>query len=357
MWSRRDWIAGVGLAGAGRTLGACPSAAVALAYADLPVAARRLAADLGLTEDTFPAYREAQRKALAERVIAGSAEQIGYYLLQSTQFTRLSPLEPLRLARLDGKELPAEVRQRMETFQASFAESLDERHRLVVGLFRGLPAEWTLERCYHHTMRFLRDRLARGPDPEAVNALYQQRGLSSDTDAANTAMLTAALPHLGRPKRVLLVGPGLNLTGRERFDDAAALEQPQWDWLRQQFGSQVTIDSVDVRPEVLTFLRSRQRCAVEADITTQMPAAGAYDLAVATNLFVYLDDRGLLLAMASLGRALQPEGVLLHNDGRFAAKVFGRAAGMPVVHFAPVSLGWRNGREQMDRAVVHQVPK
>lgn len=354
MWTRRAWIAG-----AASALGACPSAATALAYNDLPLAARRLAADLGLTAESFPAYVAAQRVALAERVIAGSAEHITYYLLQSNTFTALGSLEPLGLARAAATGLPAEVRQRIEAFKASsgdhpIARQLDERHSLVVGLRESLPAEWSLERCYEHTMGFLRRRLAEGSNPEAVNVLYQQRGLSSDTGAGNTQVLSAAQQRLGRPKRVLLVGPGLDFTRREGFEDSAPLEQPQWDWLRQQFGADVAIDSADVRPEVLEFLRARKRCAVEADITSQIPEVGAYDLAVATNLFVYLEDRGLLTALAGLSRALRPGGVLLHNDGRFAAKVFGEAVGMPVTHFAPVSLGVRNGREQMDRVVLHR---
>jgi SAM-dependent methyltransferase len=349
MWTRRGWMAGIGSA-----LGACPPAALPLAYADLPVAARRLAADLGLTAETFPEYLVAQRKALAVRVVAGSAEHITYYVLQSRRFSSLEALDPLRLAKLGSGGPPAEVGLRLKAFRASVATTLDERHGLIVGLFRGLPADWTLERCYEHTMRFLRERLAEGLDPEAVNSLYQRRGLSSDTAEGNTTVLTAAVPHLGRPKRVLLVGPGLDLTRREGYDDATPLEQPQWEWLRERFGEGATIDAVDIRPEVLAFLRKRGRCAVEVDITTQIPAVGVYDLAVATNLFVYLDDRSLLMALAGMARALRPGGVLMHNEGRFAAKVFGGAVGMPVVHFAPVSLGFRNGREQMDRAVIHR---
>ena len=349
MWTRRLWMAGVGSA-----LGACPATATPLAYSDLPPAARRLAADLGLTAESFPAYLAAQRAALAERVVAGSAEHLTYYVLQSQRFTSSGGLDALALARSRSDALPVEAKLRMDAFRASTTATLDERHSLMVGLYRGLPVDWTLERCYDHTTRFLRERLATGPDPDVVNSLYQRRGLSSDSVAGNTKVLAAAQPHLGVPKRVLLVGPGLDLTRREGFQDDAPLEQPQWNWLRQQFGSKAAIDSVDVRPEVLTFLRRRGRCAVEADITAQIPAVGVYDLAVATNVFVYLDDRGLMMALAGLARALRPGGVLLHNDGRFAAKVFGESLGMPVVHFSPVSLGFRNGREQMDRVVVNR---
>ena len=352
MDTRRGWIGTIGT-----LLGACPASPVALLYSDLPPPARALAADLGVTAETFPAYRTAQRATLTRRIVAGSAEQITYYLLQSRSFTILPPLAPLGLARLPNQHLPAEVAQRLAAWRAAAKaaeDGPDERLRLVAGLTRTLPADWTLERCYDHTMAFLRERLLGEQAPEAVNALYQRRGLLADSARANTAVLTTASPHLGQPKRILLAGPGLDLTRREGFDDAAPLEQPQWDWLRQRFGPDVAIDAVDVRPEVLAFLRGRKRCAVEADITDEIPAAGAYDLAIATNLFVYLDDRGLLLALAGMARALRPGGCLLHNDGRFAAKVFGGAVGLPVVQFAPVALGFRNGREQMDRAVLHR---
>lgn len=352
MDTRRGWIGTVGA-----LLGACPSSPARLSYPDLPSAARALAADLGLRADSFPAYCDAQRKRLAERIVAGSAEQITYYLLQSSRFTSLPALAPLDLARVPQPTLPAAVARRLAAWRTAAdaaTQSPDERCRLVAGLISALPADWTLERCYLHTMAFLRERLLGEQAPDAVNALYQRRGLLADSARANTAVLAAAQDRLGQPQRILLAGPGLDLTRREGFDDAAPLEQPQWDWLRQHWGPAPTLDAADVRPEVLAFLRGRRRCAVEADITTDIPAVAAYDLIVATNLFVYLDDRGLLLALASLARALRPGGLLLHNDGRFAAKVFGGAVGLPVVHFAPVSLGLRNGREQMDRAVLHR---
>jgi SAM-dependent methyltransferase len=84
----------------------------------------------------------------------------------------------------------------------------------------------------------------------------------------------------------------------------------------------------------------------------QLPA-GRYDLAVATNLLVYLNDQELALALGNLAQALRPGGCLLHNDPRFAARLFGEAAGIPVVHFESVRLGTRAGREQLDRVVVH----
>ncbi|MFN9266526.1 MAG: hypothetical protein ACK6DY_23965 [Acidobacteriota bacterium] len=341
----------------GALLEACPASPVAMDYTDLPASARALAADLGLTPDSFPAHRAARRQLLAERIVAGSAEQITYYLLQSRSFTALPPVVPLALARLPDRALLPAAAPRLAAWREATRASdpdADERRRLVAGLYRGLPAAWTLERCYLHTMEFLRDRLLGEQAPDAVNALYQRRGLLADSARASTAVLAAAQERLGQPQRILLAGPGLDLTRREGFDDAAPLEQPQWDGLRRRWGAAPGLDAADVRPEVLAFLRGRQRCAIEADITTEIPAIAAYDLIVATNLFVYLDDRGLLLALAALARALRPGGLLLHNDGRFAAKVFGGAVGLPVIHFTPVSLGLRNGREQMDRAVLHR---
>ena len=77
---------------------------------------------------------------------------------------------------------------------------------------------------------------------------------------------------------------------------------------------------------------------------------------VATNILLYLDDVELALALANFAQALRPGGCLLHNDSRFAARLFGEAAGIPVTYFQAVQLGTRGGREQVDRIVVHCKP-
>ena len=351
MLSRRLWLAALT-----SPLWPCaPVPARQLDFADLPAAALALAGDLGLSKASWPSYVAAQNTSLSTRVIAGTAEALTYFILQSRRFTSLPPLEPLALARAGILTPDAAVAARLVAFENSAIQIRDARHALLIDLYRQLPPEWSLAACYRHTLAFLHVRLTEAKEREAIDELYQRRGLSSDTAIANTATLDAAWPHLlSAPRSALLIGPGLDLTRREYFSDDIPLTQPQLERLVALLGPQARLDCVDVRPEVLAFLRQSKRCAIAADITTQIPSVGTYDLAVATNVLVYCDDRSLFTALAALSVSLKPGGYLLHNDSRFAAKVFGRALNFPVVHFAPVSLGRRQGIEQLDRVVLHR---
>ncbi|MCX6607109.1 MAG: class I SAM-dependent methyltransferase [Acidobacteria bacterium] len=353
MLSRRRWLAALT-----PPLWPCASSpARPLDFADLPAAALPLARDLGLSESSWPSYTAAQNTSLSSRISAGTAEALTYFILQSRRFTSLPPLQPLALASLGILTPDAAVEARLAAFQTSLSQIRDARHALLVELYRQLPPDWTLAACYRHTLAFLHARLKEAKEQEAIDALYQRRGLSSDTATANTATLDAAWPHLQpAPRNALLIGPGLDLTRRENFSDDAPLAQPQLERLLSLLGPAARLDCVDVRPEVLAFLRQTKRCGFAADITTQIPAVGTYDLAVATNVLVYFDDRSLFTALAALAVSLKPGGYLLHNDSRFAAKLFGRALNLPVAHFAPVSLGRRQGVEQLDRVVLHRRP-
>lgn len=269
--------------------------------------------------------RQAERQQL--RIAHGSAEHIAYYLLQSKSFTSLPPTEPMRAA--NGK-LPF-PQLRAEHLLA--AKPQCERHRLIRNLYDGL--KWPLERCYEHTISFLR---AKEIDQSPLDPLYQARGLSSDTSPDSlTGLSSIDIP----AKRVLLAGPGLDLTRREKFSDNLPLKSYQLDYLRARYP---LVDAVDIRPEVIDYLG-----ATSHDLTTQILPA-QYDLIIATNVFVYLNDAELLCALTGLSLSLPPGGLLVHNDTRFAAKVFGEALHLPVEKYAPVSLGGR----KWDRLVIHQ---
>jgi hypothetical protein len=61
---------------------------------------------------------------------------------------------------------------------------------------------------------------------------------------------------------------------------------------------------------------SRVVDAVRLDIATGRLAGESVDLVVATNIFPYLDDVGLTLALTNIASLLEPGGVLLHNEAR-----------------------------------------
>ncbi|MCX6597004.1 MAG: class I SAM-dependent methyltransferase [Acidobacteria bacterium] len=335
-----------------------------LSFSDLPAQAHEVAAQLGLTGASFPSYVDTQRHRLAERILEGSAEHVTYYVLQSRRFTTLEPIDPVRLAATRPTEMPASVRARFADFQAHSAAVVDERCRLVRRLFLSLPEAWTPEACFRHTMQFLARKgpqAAQRPDRrEVLDQLYQQRGLSSDTAPEQTRGLDEALRWMEQSKlpegRTLLVGPGLDLTRREGFSDATPLTAYQLDRLLAVPGIvQAGLDCADVRPEVLAHLAARPVCALPMDITTQCGVVpGQYGLVIATNLLLYFEDAPLLAAMSGLVRSLKPGGVVIHNDARFAAKVFGELLGCPVERFQPISTGRRGSVEQVDRLVIHR---
>jgi hypothetical protein len=70
-------------------------------------------------------------------------------------------------------------------------------------------------------------------------------------------------------------------------------------------------------------------------------------------VLLYLDQRELLLAMHNVRAMLPADGVFIHNDGRFAAQLFGRAAGLPVIHFESLTVDAARSVTLVDRFVIH----
>ena len=342
--SRRDWLA--------MCLAAVPCAPPQdnqLAYRDLPPPAVAIARELGLTESSWAGIFAKQQRNLEQRIAEGSAEHITYYVLQSRSFTDRPPIDPLRLAASRPSDMPAEVLSRFADFLRT-PKAADERHSVIRKLWEEVADPWPLTRCFRHTMNFLSAQ--KGSQREELDALYQQRGLAADTVPAQTAVLERALGSMQNRSSapMLLIGPGLDLTRRENFQDSLPLKSYQADWL----SSRGLTECMDVRPEVVEFLRDHGQCAFRGDVTRNVAGRLRYSAAFATNVLLYLSDLLLFLAFAAITAALQPGGYFVHNDQRFAAKVFGESLGLPVVKFEPVSLGFRAGVEQMDRAVIHR---
>jgi len=322
----------------------------AIRFQDLPPAAIAIAQDLGLTQDTWAEALAEQQRDLAVRIDQGSAEHITYYVLQSTGFTRRPPIDPVRMAVSHPSHAPPEVLGRFDDFRKG-VHAPDERNRIIRRLWQQLGDRWPPERCFRHTMDFLSAR--RNAEGRAGDRLYQQRGLATDTLLAQTAVLERAFGTLEGTldsKPMLLIGPGLDLTRRENFKDNLPLKSYQADWL----SSRGPVESMDVRPEVVEFLKNHGQCAFLGDVTRSTRGRSRYGAAFATNVLLYLSDRLLFLAFAVIAAALRPGGYLVHNDQRFAAKVFGESFGLPVISFEAVSMGTRAGVEQVDRAVIHR---
>jgi hypothetical protein len=337
MTTRREWLSGCLLAG----LPCRARLEARLSWTDIPASAVSFAHGLGLSETEWPHLLEQRTQELESRLRRGSAEHVAYYVMQSLSFTDAPPSDPVKLAALRPALMPAHVGQRFRDFEAG--PPRDDRHRIVRDLLRS--SGLTFEECFREAMTFLASTSHR----ENRDGLYQARGLSADSTPANMEVLKQASVYLTEP--LLLVGPGLDLTRREGFSDDFPLKSHQAEWLRAQIPA---LECLDARPEVVAFLQTGGICAVRGDIATDIVSRGRYGTAIATNLLLYLDEAGLFLAMASIAAGLRPGGHFIHNDTRFAGKVFGEAVGIPVVRFEAIELGRRGEVAQMDRLVVHR---
>jgi SAM-dependent methyltransferase len=72
--------------------------------------------------------------------------------------------------------------------------------------------------------------------------------------------------------------------------------------------------------------------ALALDISTQRVDRAAFDLVVATNVFPYLDDTLLTLALANIATMLAPGGILIHNERRSLIHTVGPELQLPIVH-------------------------
>jgi hypothetical protein len=340
-----------------------------LRWIELTPPMRALLRQAGMAETDYPAWQDRHNAITRERLAAGAAEHISYYLFQSSELIGDPPLDPANEARGYLNSLPAAERQRflsgansVTPIRDSVRRRIDafwnknpasERHRVLREMAKRL--DWTPERVIFTAFRFL---MRRSID-EDPNDLYQARGLSADPFPPSMRAVDRGLAWLRSNRsesreNIFLAGPGAELGSRFGVDDALPVISPQPKALLALLPKNPAVfDCADIRPEVVATLKNGPCRAFQLDLVTEKIQGGPYDLAVATNILVYLDDVELAVALSNLSLALRPGGCLLHNDSRFAARPFGAAAGIPVVHFESIPIGTRQGREQMDRIVVH----
>lgn len=268
-------------------------AAITLAGAERGAVVRRITWDdaallhrqleaRGVTGPGFTAYVQRVRQANARRVREGDLDHLVFYLLQSTRFTDLPPIEPA----LSAKEVvesgrsgvPAPVRARVAALLRGL-DSIDRNPRLtyfrtlVQTMFpnrRGREAALLDE--YRRVMKFVYEKefvAQRSPrGPEAVAELYRTRGLSTDT-AVEAGFLVyqglgvvRSLDPERRIRRVLIVGPGLDLAPRTALQEAGAPESYQpWAVIDALVGLRLSrmedleVVAADINPRVVDHLR------------------------------------------------------------------------------------------------------
>ena len=253
----------------------------------------------GVTAASFDRLVERIHTDNLRRVREGDLDHLIFYALQSTRFTTLPVIEPALSARalvegLDapGREafvrtagpeprIPAAERARLAALlHALDSSSSDPRivyfRRLVETSFpdrrqreAGLVREYLRVVRFVYKKEFIAQRAEHAPD--AVAELYRTRGLSTDTAVEAGYVVSLGLGVLKsltpgtRIRRVLIIGPGLDLAPRTALVEDGPPESYQpWaiiDALLTLGLSRVDdleVVGADINPRVVEHLRRAQ---------------------------------------------------------------------------------------------------
>jgi SAM-dependent methyltransferase len=393
------------------------AAARPVTWADFPGAIHARLERAGVDASAFPGLLERLNRTHAQRVRDGDFDHLVFYVLQSRHFTALPAIEPALSAKAFAAagRTPEDAKARITAFLKA-VDSPDADVRL--SYFRTLvEREWPSRRDrepgvlreYARAMKFLYEKefvAQRGPDPAgAVASLYRSRGFSTDTAVEAGYVVYLGLGMLKtiepgrRVRRVLIVGPGLDLAPRTGFVDSALPESYQpWAVIDALVGlglarlDGLDVVAADINPRVVEHLErarstppvlhlisgldlttkltleadyheyfaqlgrsigvTRQQAAEtkgrltklvqvqapaarvlsaeRADIVTERLFGAPFDLVIATNIFPYLDDVELTMALANVAGILAPGGILLHNEPRPGLREIAEAAGLPL---------------------------
>lgn len=259
----------------------------------------RLAAS-GIRAASFPAFITRIQRTNARRVQEGDLDHLIFYVLQSTTFTGRPPIEPALSAKAhaEGGEIPEAVRRRAKDFlQAIDGLGRGDARRAY---FRRLSAdafpdrntrEAALLREYVRVMKFVYEKefvAQRAPNRQvAVAELYRTRGLSTDT-AVEAGFLVSeglavlrALDPAFRIRRVLIVGPGLDIAPRTGLIDARDPESYQpWMVIDALVALGLSrLDALDVvcadiNPRVVRHLRDARRRPPALTLASEIRESG-----------------------------------------------------------------------------------
>ena len=108
--------------------------------------------------------------------------------------------------------------------------------------------------------------------------------------------------------------------------------------------------SITVRPEA-----TRVVDGAALNVVTERLEGGPYDLVIATNIFPYLDDVSLAMALANIAAMLAPGGILLHNEPRPLLGELATELGLPLAHARTAIIATVRGAPPLyDSVFVHR---
>jgi hypothetical protein len=261
-------------------------------HGDLPDLVRRALAARGIPESGFVAYVERVQADTDRRLAEGEREHLIHFALQSRAFTGRAPIEPAVSARRYVERLPEAERHRLlddPSYVPAVGWPPAERAR-VADLIRVFAAPSTNARLaylrtlvaweqpamaidglyadYVRVARFLYQKeFVAASDAARIASLYETRPHSSDTQIEagfgvylGLGTLHALEPAL-RVRRVLVVGPGLDLAPRTDLIDAVDPQSYQplavadaLLALSLASDEDLRVNSIDVNPRVVHAL-------------------------------------------------------------------------------------------------------
>ena len=257
----------------------------------LPSALQSWLARTGIDEARFPGWLTATRTRTALRIREGDEDHLVAFALQSRGFTSLDRIEPALSAKafLSRGAIPADAAARLRAMARALARASGDP-RLTY--FRQLPhGEAALQAMYTRAMRALHEKeFVAGSNAQAVAALYQQRGLSTDSaveagHAVQVGLATLqALEPERRIRRVAIIGPGLEIAPRTGFIDGIPPQSPQPFAVADALVSlgladidALEIFCLDVNPRVVSHL-SRARMPVNLMLVSGIAETGTVRL-------------------------------------------------------------------------------
>ncbi len=393
------------------------AAAALVSWSDVHPAMHTLFDREQIGRDAFPAFIDRTEFETERRLQEGAADHLVFYVLQSRSFTAADTIIPALSAKAyhDTGAIPDAVHQRIAAFAG-------HRHTAPRGklLARQLPEKGKtdyLESNYRRAMTFLYDkefasRTRVGQERrDYVSRLYAGRGHSTDTSpnasfAASIEIEAMAAREPGaRIRRVLIVGPGLDLAPRENLREDLPPQSIQPYALADALlnsglaiEAELDIDCADINPAAVAFIAAfplhphltlpqsdrhfgshiglveghgtvvetnnlevhvrpglaRRIRAERWNILTRKPPEALYDLVVATNVLLYFNRAELLLAVNNIHKLLKPGGYFLHNDTRREMEEFTAPIGFSTVNARMVRLGARGATDLYDAAVLHR---
>lgn len=241
----------------------------------------------GVDQHMFTSYIDRVQRTTARRVREGDLDHLIFYVLQSTHFTRLPPIEPavsakaLIEARKSGAFDPMPSLAIEERFTAflNAVDSSDRDPRLAY--FRALLADIAsrvdrramLRAHYLRVANFLYDKeFVQRSRPEAAAALYRTRGLSTDTAVESGYSVHVGLGVLKaldpprRIRRVLIVGPGIDLAPRTAMLESGSPQSYQpWATIDALVSlglstlDDLAVVGADINPRVVDHLRAARQ--------------------------------------------------------------------------------------------------